>query len=440
MNSESTTASDRVATTLFDHWVVIGVGALVATELLIISLLYGHAFDFECRAMAPAFFCATLSGAVIRAIAMTGVAAVFLLARPAALSRLLGGLRHRPAWGWVAAQIAGFVLILLPWTFLTDAASGGVFAFAALLWLTGAALATLGTALSVANGQTWASAAREAGAALPIVLAVAAVAPEIAAAFQFVWKWEPITAFTFAAVQSSVEALGYTVYSVPEEKWLGIDEFIVEVGRQCSGVEGFLLIGSFLSFYIWLFRSELRFPHVWLLLPIGILCSWLFNVFRIAVLILIGHHVSPDLAINGFHSHAGWLMFTILAVGLAMAAHNVSWFRAARPVAASAPAAQTMETKDAEALIVPFIVFMASALIASTFSETPGLYYPMRFLAMAAGLLVAVSYLRRLDWRMDPCRLRRVRQSASHGWPRPLRPTRPLPWRRRLWSCRSGSS
>lgn len=380
------------------------VAGLVALQLVAISLLYGHAFEFECRAMAPAFFCAGLSGAVIRAIAMTGVAAVFVLARPAALAEIGSGLRHRPAWAWIAVQVVGFLLILLPWSFLTDAATPGVFLTAALLWLVGAIAATLGTALALAPASTWVAAAKRAGAALPLVLLVAALAPEIAASFQVLWKWEPVTAATFSSVQLVLETIGYEVVSLPEEKWLGIDAFVVAVGPQCSGVEGFLLIGSFLSFYIWLFRSELRFPHVWLLLPIGIVCSWLFNVLRIAVLILIGHHVSPDLAVNGFHSHAGWLMFTILAVSLAMIAHAMPWLRAERtraPVATSTSGGPV----EAEALIVPFIIFMASALIASTFSETPGLYYPLRFVAMAAGLAVALPLLRKLDWVVDPLSL-----------------------------------
>jgi len=123
------------------------------------------------------------------------------------------------------------------------------------------------------------------------------------------------------------------------------------------------------------------------------------------MLILIGHHVSPDLAINGFHSHAGWLMFTLLAVGLALAAHALPMLRANSGGTVSA-APQTKALPFSEdpnvAQILPFIVFMASALLASTFFAVPSIVYPLRFLAMAAGLWVALPFLRRLEWRLDP--------------------------------------
>jgi len=196
--------------------------------------------------------------------------------------------------------------------------------------------------------------------------------------FQNVWKFDPITEATFKSAEAFLTSLGYAVNSDTSIKLLGISEFDVLVGPQCSGVEGFLLISAFLSFYIWLFKTDLRFPRVWLLLPIGLALSWIFNVVRISALIMMGHHMS----------------FT---------AHKINWFRksgvdAPRNKKPGLPLADD----PAAAQILPFIIFMASALLLSTFTELPGLYYPIRFVAMVAVLAFFHRYLKALPWRFDP--------------------------------------
>lgn len=381
-------------------------GVLLGIELLVISLLYQHGFEFTCRDMAPAAFCAALSGGVLRAMVLIGVGLVFCLARPEALRRLAAGLRPRPAPAALALQLAGFAAILAPWFFLSDGSDRATFLIAAMLWLAGAGAAVAGTALALAPMPVWSGAARAAGPALFVALGVAAFAPEIAAQFQHAWnEFEPLSRLTFSAVAQLLEALGHEVETRPEIYGIGVREFSVLVGRQCSGIEGFALIAAFLAFYIWLFRADLRFPRVWLLLPLGILLSWALNVLRIAILIEIGARGSPDLAVNGFHSHAGWLMFTLLSVGLAAGAHASGWVR--RPAIAAAPARSRAPKPvfledPVVAQILPFIVFMGSALLLSTFTELPGLHYPLRAAAMIAVLLVFRRFILALDWRADP--------------------------------------
>ena len=382
---------------------LIGFVLLLILELVVISILYNHSFEFECRAKAPAAFCAFLSLGVIRAISVIGALAVFFTAKRLVLHGFLKTFRAVPDWRWICVQIAGFLLVLLPWTFVSDTVSAGLFGFAALIWVAGGLLATIGAALAFIPKDSWLSLLRQSGLALLVVLAFAALSPEIAAVFQNVWKFDPLTEATFKSAEAVLVVMGYSVNSEVSIKLLGISDFDVLVGPQCSGVEGFLLITGFLSYYIWLFRHDLKFPRVWLLLPIGLVFSWIFNVIRISTLIMMGHHISPDLAIDGFHSHAGWLMFTIVAVGLSLAAHKIMWFRKdgqARAKPATAPKPLSEDTYAA--LILPFIVFMASALLLSTFTEIPGLYYPVRFLAMAAILLFFWRFLRGLHWVLDP--------------------------------------
>ncbi len=378
-------------------------GALLIAQLVAISILYNHSFEFECRAKASAAFCGFLSLGVIRAISIFGVLVVFLIARRSVLKQFLQDLRVTPHLGWVAVQVLGFLSVLMPWFFLTDESTRTEFGLASFFWVIGGVLAAGGAAFAIARPQGWWMPLSSAGWPLLAILIVAVLSPEIAAQFQAIWKFDPLTEATFQSAASFLQALGYVVNIETDRKLLGIAQFDVLVGPQCSGVEGFLLITGFLSFYIWLFRSDLKFPGIWLLLPIGLAFSWIFNVVRISTLIMMGHHVSPDLAIDGFHSHAGWLMFTVVAVGLALTAHSISWFRKEASVRSTerGPVPPLADDPYA-AMILPFLVFMASALLLSTFTELPGYYYPLRFIAMAAVLAFFWKYLSKLDWTLDP--------------------------------------
>ena len=382
---------------------------LLGAELLVIAFAYKHNFEFVCRDAAPAWLCAGLSDAIVRAIAVAGVAAVVLIARREILALFARAMRPALSPRWIGVQVIGFAALLIPWFFVSDASGSGTIGLALALWLGGGIAAAIGAALALVPLDGWRSLLATLGTGVIAAFVVAFFAPEIAGLFQNVWKYDPVTEFTFASVHNAILALGYEVYSDPPIKELAVGEFGVLVGPQCSGVEGFLLITSFLGFYIWLFREQLRFPHVLSLLVIGIILSWCFNVVRVVALILIGHHWSPDLAINGFHSHAGWLMFTIVAVGLSLAAHSVPWFQkegghaVKANVAPEAAAEKPPFFEDPYIVqILPFLLFMLSALLASTFFEVPAVAYPLRFVVMAAGVAIALPYLLQLDWRPDP--------------------------------------
>lgn len=219
---------------------------------------------------------------------------------------------------------------------------------------------------------------------------------------------DALTEFTLRASAGLMSGLGFDVYTIPETRELGMEAFYVYVWGPCSGIEGFALISAFLSIYIWMFRRDLNFPGVLLLFPIGIALSWCFNVVRISTLLFIGARVSPELAVDTFHSHAGWLMFTLLAVGLTGATSFFGWFR--KPAHASSAAVSSPSGRPAPppffsdpniAPILAFIVFMASAFVLQTFSQTPAAYYPIRIAAMIGVLYLVLPYLRTLVWQMS---------------------------------------
>jgi len=386
---------------------LIGVGLamiLLVVELAALSLLYQHNFEFTCRDAAPAGFCAFAGRIVPRALAVLAALGLFALARPTAIASLRGHVT--PLAGPLALNITGFLMVLLPWGFVSDASSSATILSAAALWSVGGLMTAAGLALMLAPAPAWRQMLSQFGVLLAMLVALAMALPELSDLLQPLWRFDWVTEVTFAAVVWSMGAIGYTLETYPAEKIIGADEFFVAVGPQCSGVEGFALITVFLGLYMTLFRRDLRFPHVLLLLPIGILLSWMFNVLRITALIALGFEVSPDLAIGGFHSHAGWLAFTLLSIGLIMVSRTIPFFASDNARAPkNAKALPPFFSDPVVAQVLPFVVFMASALLASTFSETPSILYHWRVLAMALGLAVFWPYLRALPWRVDPVAL-----------------------------------
>ncbi|PWR02541.1 exosortase E/protease, VPEID-CTERM system [Meridianimarinicoccus roseus] len=370
------------------------------------ALTYKHDFVFVCRASFPAPLCAALSGAVPRVLAVIGVLCMASMIRPDALHATLRAMRPVLDWRGLGVLAAGCAMIFAPWVLHHVASPDGVAPAAYLaLWLGGMALAGVGLLGALFTSDTLRAAARPTVLPVAGLVAFGLVLPEIALAFQPVWRMPWLADLTFETVLILLGALGQSVISDAPTKMIGIDDFGVLVGPQCSGVEGLALITVFLSTYIFLFRDKLHLGRALLLFPIGLLASWTLNTVRIAVLLLIGRYVSPDLAVEGFHSHAGWLMFMALSVGLAVGAHQVRWLQRDGVATAARPRrdGHTPFFRDpVTLLILPFAVFMASSTFTAALSETPALLYPVRMAAVALLLGLGWSVLRALPWRLDP--------------------------------------
>jgi exosortase E/protease (VPEID-CTERM system) len=240
---------------------------------------------------------------------------------------------------------------------------------------------------------------------LGAVVLAGLIAPVLATALRPVWKLETISSGTFHLVASITETLGYTLtINDPVKKWIGTEEFLIAVAPQCSGVEGIALVTLFVTIFLALFRSELRFPRAFLLYPAGIAVSMILNVVRITVLLIIGLEGNAELAIGGFHSHAGWMMFTLIALGVVLVARSMPFLQkepasVGGTLSSHKAVLPPLSQDDNAARIVPFAVFMISAIFAQAFSQSPGVVYPLRVVAMAAGLFFFLPVLARIAWR-----------------------------------------
>lgn len=249
----------------------------------------------------------------------------------------------------------------------------------ALLWLIGWGAVGAANALSLCIGLIGVPRVRPSALliALGTGLSLAWVMNEFGSWSQNLWR--PFSAAALAMAAFLLK-LGFPHVEVDAAHYvLALDGFAVHVEAGCSGLEsmgmGLLLTGLYLA----IFRRELRFPRALLLLPLGLSLTWLGNGLRLALMMWIGARINPDLALGGFHSKAGWVLFSGITVGIAFLGHHSAWFSKAEQ-RASAEAEEQLTT----AYLLPLTVLLGIALVSGMIGHSEGGGYALR---MAFGVL-----------------------------------------------------
>lgn len=221
---------------------------------------------------------------------------------------------------------------------------------------------------------------------------------------------------TFRSVQAILRIFLPGLTSDAADFTIGTPHFMVSIMAQCSGVEGLGLVLVFTLAWLWYFRKENRYPQALLLIPCALACIWLFNILRITALILIGNAGAPEVAMVGFHSRAGWIAFTIVALAFTLATQKLAWVRKA-PSYSTTSAGDTAtgatskgidapkepdkargESLATAAYLVPFLAILGASFLSQAASGTFEWLYPIRFVAAAIALWVFRSEYKRLDW------------------------------------------
>jgi CAAX prenyl protease-like protein len=240
--------------------------------------------------------------------------------------------------------------------------------------------------------------------------------------------WLPASRVTFGLVRILLKPFVTGFFTNPGRMQLGTTRFHVIIAPECSGLEGAGLIFAFGVVWLLLFHRECRFPQSLVLIPAGVVVLFFLNAVRIAALVLIGDAGAQRIALGGFHSQAGWILFNAVAAGFCLTIRRVSWFTNTALAhtgftntgftgfagGASIPGRFPTETPNAElathsiaadnptaAYLVPFLAILAGGMIATAASGGFEWLYVLRMVAAAAVLWVFRKRYATLTWSVS---------------------------------------
>ncbi len=283
---------------------------------------------------------------------------------------------------WLLAHIACFAVALgIPY-YLTavQAAPETTSVLWLITWCVSSVLALIAGTQLVMPWRVWRSLARRMGLSIVIgtLVGVAAWAGAMSAGH----LWGPLGWLTLHSVAAVLSAITPDVRMVASENLIAIRDFAVVIAPQCAGYEGIGLIAVYLIALLYVLRYELRLPRALLIIPLGIALVWMANVVRLSALVWIGGYWSPEIALNGFHSKSGWVLFCAVALLMGMVARRST-------IARLPDEAATLKRSVAPsaAYLLPLVALMASSLMTGTFAAGYDPFYPVAYLVAAATFL-----------------------------------------------------
>lgn len=209
--------------------------------------------------------------------------------------------------------------------------------------------------------------------------------------------WKPLGVSTLWLVRFILKLFSEDVVCQPAERIIGTAAFEVEIAPACSGYEGMGLMLVLMGAFLLISRRTLRFPRALWLLPLGCLLAYLANAVRIAALILLGTHVSEGIALGGFHSRAGVLLF--LAVGFGLIGLSL---RSPLFSAADRQGEADVDTTASEAYLCPFMALVGITLVTGAFSSGYDPLYPLGLIVTCGLLWRYRKYYDDLSWTFAP--------------------------------------
>lgn len=376
------------------------IGALAGTfsvELVLISALANHQAFQNATGLPGLLF--SLGTWKLR-LPITAAASVLLFwqarGRHNAQRILAWPLGRGIQWPWFSAHLAAICLFawlsvsLLNHPFEAVRLDGLI----VLCLGIGAAAVVLG-ALAFLPAAIWREIFRGTGDAWVYVLALGACACLAAVFAERIWY--PLARGSLFLAGALLHPFLPGLVADNASRTLGTPNFTVEIAPACSGYEGIGLMLAFTTAYLWFLRREWRFPRALLLVPIGVAAIWFFNAVRVAALILIGALGAPEVAMQGFHSHAGWIIFNVVALGSCLVARRVPWLSAAART--DQPTPKSREENAVAAYLMPLLAILAAGLLAGAASSGFEWLYPLRVVAAVAALWYFRATYRKLDWR-----------------------------------------
>lgn len=299
------------------------------------------------------------------------------------IARIWKASAQRQNWGAaVFANLSLFAMFLLARITLFQSNPQATdlywyWAYSFLLIATGASLALIAAPLSL-----WRELAKI--APIEIIMAVIAAGFVLFVGWQLREGWYWLSSRTLDLSHFFLELFGASPHLDTENNILRVEDFWLQISKECSGYEGVSLIVIFLCIYFWVFRNHLRFPNALILLPVGIVTIWVLNSVRLALLVLVGAHISPIIAMSGAHSWFGWITFLGITIGILAVVPQIQYLW--RFSGHRLQAAEDSGYRHLVACLSPFAALMAASIVASAFAPEDQWLYTLKVVAVGAVL------------------------------------------------------
>ncbi len=302
-----------------------GLLALLLTEILGLTLRFDAG---DVPADRPMYRAITQTGRIARAGMTVGATVVIVAGIPC--YRELTGLsgRVRLAGKPVAETLGNLVAFLSFYrlsTVLFDDARTPLLGWPLVVaWLLAGVAMLAFWGLAVLPAGTWVVLLRRQAGHLAVGMVVGGAAFATGQLTQNLW--ESFSRATLQAVHVLLQLVVSDTVCLPEQFLVGTSSFQIAISSECSGYEGLGLVGVLMAFALWRFRGELNIPRALAVVPLGMAITWLANATRIAALVLLGAWGYPGLAVQGFHSVAGLLLFLLIGLALVAAIRRLPFF------------------------------------------------------------------------------------------------------------------
>jgi exosortase E/protease (VPEID-CTERM system) len=218
------------------------------------------------------------------------------------------------------------------------------------------------------------------GASVVVVGAVVYVLTQsYLTAFEAAWSKVLLPPTVAVATQFSA-LIGIDAVPRTGTPYFGTERFIVDIGPTCLGYQGVSIVLLLLLSYIISSGDRLRVGRSLLLLPVAVGTMLLLNAVRIAVLVGIGDQWSPEVAVMGFHSTAGWVELILTLVIVVLALNHYTFFL--RPSTQRSVAVTASALLD-EVFLLPQVALIGVSFITQMFTGAFYWLYPVHITAAA---------------------------------------------------------
>jgi exosortase E/protease (VPEID-CTERM system) len=193
-------------------------------------------------------------------------------------------------------------------------------------------------------------------------------------------RWTFFSDITLTSVSTLLRLLSFHSWSDSARYLLTLGTFQVRVYEACSGMEGMALFVILFGLFCFAHRERLRFPRILLLFPIGALTIGACNILRITSLVLIGAKFSPEVAMSGFHSYSGWILFNVVSLAVILIALRSPFFSRGPHRFVS------LEDNELVPYLLPFLTLLAMQFLCGAFVSTLDYLYPVRVIGAGTAL------------------------------------------------------